>query len=136
MVREMCKSKIHRATVTDVNLNYVGSITIDHDLMDAADLLPYEKVQIANVSNGSRLETYVIPGDRGSGVIGINGAAARYAQVGDIIIILSYALMQDQEAREFEPKVVMVDQSNKIVRTDRAEQHGPWPPEPIIPRRH
>ena len=109
------KGKIHRATITQANLNYVGSVTIDEDLMDAAGLLEGEKVQIVNNNNGERLETYTIKGRRGSGEICLNGAAARKAAVGDIVIIIAYALMTPEEAREFKPKVVFVDEHNKIV---------------------
>jgi aspartate 1-decarboxylase len=115
--RFMMKSKIHRATVTQANLDYVGSITIDRDLMDAADLLANEKVQIVDNDNGNRFETYVIEGERGSGVIGLNGAAARLVYPGDTIIIISYADMEDAEAREWEPTVVFVDERNKKLRT-------------------
>lgn len=117
MRRTMMKSKIHRATVTQANLDYVGSITIDRDLMDAADLLPNEKVQIVDNDNGNRLETYVIEGERGSGVIGLNGAAARLVHPGDTVIIMSYADMEEAEAREHEPTVVFVDDANRPVRT-------------------
>jgi aspartate 1-decarboxylase len=121
MWRTMMKSKIHRATVTDANLNYVGSITIDRDLMDAADLLPNERVQVVNNNNGARLETYVIEGPRGSGIICMNGAAARLAQPGDILIIISYATMSDEEARRYSPRVVLVDANNRIVRVEAGE---------------
>lgn len=114
MQRFMCKSKIHRATVTDANLNYVGSITIDEDLMDAADLLPYEKVQIVNNNNGNRFETYIITGKRGSGTICLNGAAARLVQPGDIIIIIAYAQVDEKELPTFKPRIVLVDENNKI----------------------
>jgi len=115
MLRMMHKSKIHRATVTDANLNYLGSITIDEELMEAADILPNERVQVVNNNNGERLETYVIAGKRGSGVICLNGAAARKAQRGDTVIIISYALMDESETREVSPKVVLVDEDNQIV---------------------
>ncbi len=108
------KSKIHRAKLTEANLHYVGSITIDEDLMDAANLLDGEKVQVVNNNNGERLETYVIPGERGSGMICLNGAAARRAQVGDTVIIIAYALMSEEEARTFKPAIVFPDDSNKI----------------------
>ncbi|MCX7624684.1 MAG: aspartate 1-decarboxylase [Candidatus Sumerlaeaceae bacterium] len=121
MYRTMMKSKIHRATVTDANLNYVGSITIDRDLMDAADLLPNERVQVVNNNNGARLETYVIEGPRGSGMICMNGAAARLAQPGDILIIISYAMMTEEHARQYVPRVVHVDAQNRIVRVDQGE---------------
>jgi aspartate 1-decarboxylase len=117
MLRTMLTAKIHRATVTQADLNYVGSVTVDEDLLDAADLLPGEKVAIVDVTNGARLETYVIPGPRGSGVIGINGAAARLVHVGDLVILIAYGLMDDREAREREPKVVFVDAANRIVGT-------------------
>ncbi|GLZ15374.1 aspartate 1-decarboxylase [Actinomadura sp. NBRC 104425] len=115
MFRTMFKSKIHRATVTQADLHYVGSLTVDQDLMDAADLLPGEQVQVVDIDNGARLETYLIPGERGSGVIGINGAAARLVQPGDLVIIISYAAMTDEEARSFQPSVVHVDRDNKII---------------------
>lgn len=123
MLREMMKSKIHRATVTQADLDYVGSVTIDASLMDAADLLEGEKVAIVDVTNGARLETYVIPGERGSGVIGINGAAAHLVRPGDLVIIMSYALIDDAEARSLKPRVVHVDRKNRIVKlgSDAAE---------------
>ncbi|MFO7263464.1 MAG: aspartate 1-decarboxylase [Bacillaceae bacterium G1] len=124
MMREMMKSKIHRATVTEANLNYVGSITIDQDLMDAVDLLPNEKVQVVNNNNGARLETYVIPGPRGSGVICLNGAAARLVQPGDTVIIISYAWMSDEEARNYVPKVAIIGENNRIVELIGQETHG------------
>lgn len=114
MQRFMCKSKIHRATVTDANLNYVGSITIDEDLLEAADLLPYEKVQIVNNNNGNRFETYIITGKRGTGTICLNGAAARLVQPGDIIIIIAYAQVEEKELTAFKPKIVLVDEKNRI----------------------
>ena len=112
----MMHGKIHRATVTESNLNYVGSITIDADLLDAAGILPGEKVQIVNNNNGARLETYTIKGKRGSGEICLNGAAARCALQGDIVIIIAYAQMDEAEAKALEPKVVLVDGNNKIVK--------------------
>ncbi|WP_027001512.1 aspartate 1-decarboxylase [Hugenholtzia roseola] len=112
---EVFKSKIHRARVTQAELNYVGSITIDEDLMEAANLIANEKVQIVNNNNGERLETYVIRGERGSGVICLNGAAARKVQVGDVIIIISYAQMEFEAAKTFEPCIVFVDEHNRIV---------------------
>ncbi|GEM70148.1 aspartate 1-decarboxylase [Sphingobacterium mizutaii NBRC 14946 = DSM 11724] len=115
MMIEVMKSKIHRARVTQAELNYVGSITIDQDLMDAADIIANEKVQIVNNNNGARLETYVIPGERGTGTICLNGAAARLVQVGDIVIIISYALMEREEARSHKPLLVFPDEHNKIV---------------------
>lgn len=117
MIYTMMHGKIHRATVTEANLNYVGSITIDEDLLDAAGILPGEKVQIVNNNNGARLETYTIPGKRGSGVICLNGAAARCALEGDIVIIIAYAQMDEKEAKALEPKVVLVDKRNHIVKT-------------------
>ena len=118
------KSKIHRARVSEAALNYVGSVTIDEDLMDACGLVEYEKVQIANVDNGMRLETYVIAGERGSGMICLNGAAARYAAVGDKVIIMSYALMSPEEIKDNPPKVVFVDKQNHITRISHYEKHG------------
>ena len=116
MIYTMMHGKIHRATVTEANLNYVGSITIDEDLLDAAGILPGEKVQIVNNNNGARLETYTIPGKRSSGVICLNGAAARCALEGDIVIIIAYAQMDEKEAEALEPKVVLVDKQNHIVK--------------------
>ena len=113
MLITVCKSKIHRATITDASLDYVGSLTIDGDLMRRADLIPFERVQVANINNGERFETYVIEGDAGSGVIGLNGAAARKGQIGDIIIIIAYGQMDQAEAAQFKPAVVHVDQNNK-----------------------
>ena len=119
----MFKSKIHRATVTHADLHYVGSVTVDADLLDAADILPGELVSIVDITNGARLETYTIAGERGSGVIGINGAAAHLVGVGDLVILITYAQMTTEEAREFVPSVVHVDAGNKIVQlgTDPAE---------------
>src|SRR5215203_2026799 len=113
MMRNMFKSKIHRATVTQADLHYVGSVTIDEDLMEAADLLPGEQVAIVDITNGARLETYVIPGQRGSGVIGINGAAAHLVHPGDLVILISYAQMDDATARRYIPRVVHVDTGNR-----------------------
>ncbi|WP_414638282.1 aspartate 1-decarboxylase [Actinomycetospora sp.] len=115
MLRTMLKSKIHRATVTDANLHYVGSVTVDTDLMAAADLLPGEQVAIVDVTNGARLETYVISGDAGSGVIGINGAAAHLVHPGDLVILIAYGQMDDAEAREFAPRVVFVNDANQVL---------------------
>jgi len=112
--RLMCKSKIHVATVTGANLNYVGSITIDSSLMEAADILPYEKVQVVNNNNGSRLETYVIAGPAGEGDVCLNGAAARLVQPGDQVIIISYAGMTGEELKNFKPRVIFVDHLNRI----------------------
>ncbi len=117
MHRTMLKSKIHRATVTQADLHYVGSVTVDRDLMDAADLLPGEQVAIVDIDNGARLETYVIEGPRGSGVIGINGAAARLVAPGDLVILISYVQVSDAEARELVPTVVFVDAGNRIAGT-------------------
>lgn len=124
MYRTMMKSKIHRATVTEANLNYIGSITIDESLMEAADLLENEKVQIVNNNNGARLETYVIPGPRGSGVICLNGAAARLVQPGDNVIIISYAQMSVEELKTHKPTVVFVDENNRPVETASQELHA------------
>ena len=115
MLYTMFHGKIHRAVVTQARLDYMGSITIDEDLLEAAGILPGEKVQIVNNNNGERLETYTIAGKRGSGVICLNGAAARKAQVGDVVIIIAYGLMDAKEAKQNEPKVVMVDEHNRIV---------------------
>lgn len=125
MLRTMFKSKIHRATVTQAELHYVGSVTIDADLLDAADLLPGELVHIVDIDNGARLETYVIEGERGSGVIGINGAAAHLVHPGDLVIIISYAQVSDAEARSLRPRVVHVDAGNRIVSL------GADPSEPV-----
>jgi len=123
MMRIMMKSKIHRATVTQADLDYVGSVTLDAALMEAADLLEGEQVAIVDITNGARIETYVIPGERGSGVIGINGAAAHLVHPGDLVIIMSYAMVTDEEARALEPRVVHVDEKNRIVKlgNDAAE---------------
>jgi aspartate 1-decarboxylase len=115
--RTMMKSKIHRATVTQADLHYVGSVTVDEDLLDAADLLPGELVHVVDISNGARLETYTIAGPRGSGVLGINGAAARLVHPGDLVILIAYGQMSTEEARTFEPRVVFVDADNVIVGT-------------------
>lgn len=117
MLRTMCKGKIHRATVTQANLHYNGSITIDQDLLDAAGIYPYEQVQVVNINNGSRLETYTFPGARGSGVICLNGAAARLNNEGDLIIIINYGQFDDQEIRSLEPHLVFVDEQNHIKET-------------------
>jgi len=125
VMRIMMKSKIHRATVTQADLDYVGSVTLDAALMEAADLLEGEQVAIVDITNGARIETYVIPGERGSGVIGINGAAAHLVHPGDLVIIMSYALVTDAEARALEPKIVHVDEANRIVKL------GNDPAEPV-----
>ena len=124
MLLTMFKSKLHRATVTEANLNYVGSITIDKTLLDAANILPGEKVQIVNNNNGARLETYTIEGPKDSGVICLNGAAARLVQPGDTVIIIAYAQMDSEEAKNFKPAVVFVDDDNKIIETAEKEIHG------------
>lgn len=115
MIICMLKSKIHRATVTEANLNYVGSITIDEDLMDAVGIYENERVQIVNVNNGERFDTYVIKGERGKGDICLNGAAARLVHVGDKVIIMAYAYVDEKEAKEMKPKVILVDEENKIL---------------------
>lgn len=114
MLRMMLNSKIHRAVVTEADLNYVGSITIDQDLLDAVGMLPNEKVHIVNNNNGARFETYIIAGERGSGVICVNGAAARLVQRGDVVIILSYVYMMNDEAKEHQPKVAIMNENNSI----------------------
>ena len=113
MLIEMCKCKLHRDTITEANLEYEGSLTVDRDLMDAAGLLAYEKVAVVNCNNGSRLETYVIEGGRGTGVICLNGAAARLGARGDKVIIIAYAQMSPEEAAEFEPRLIFVDEDNR-----------------------
>lgn len=120
----MLKSKIHRAVVTQAELNYVGSVTIDEDLMDAAGLFEYERVHIVNVNSGSRIETYVIAGERGSGIICLNGAAARSGQKGDLVIIMAYANMTPEEIKAHRPKVVFVGDKNEIVQVADYEKHG------------
>jgi len=114
MLRTIYKSKIQGAMVTEANLEYVGSITIDEDLLDAADIIPNERVQVVNLNNGSRLETYVIPGRKGSGTICMNGGTARWAVVGDRILVISYAMMEAKDAVVFKPKVIFVNEKNKI----------------------
>jgi aspartate 1-decarboxylase len=115
MFLEMLQAKIHRAVVTDANLNYIGSITIDEALLNAAGILPNQKVQVVNINNGARFETYVILGGRNSGIITLNGAAARLVQPKDVIIIITYAWMDEQDAKDYQPKVVLVDQNNKMI---------------------
>ena len=117
MLRTMMKSKIHRATVTQADLHYVGSVTVDEDLLEAADLLPGELVHIVDVTNGARLETYTIAGERGSGVLGINGAAAHLVHPGDVVILIAYGQMETAEAKSFRPNVVFVDKDNRITGT-------------------
>jgi len=124
-MRTMMKSKIHRATVTQADLDYVGSVTLDSELMDAADLLEGEQVAIVDITNGARIETYVIPGPRGSGVIGINGAAAHLIHSGDLVIIISYATLADADARTLKPTIVHVDGQNRVVKL------GNDPAEPV-----
>ncbi|MBS5335824.1 MAG: aspartate 1-decarboxylase [Clostridiales bacterium] len=124
MLLDMLKGKIHRATVVQAELDYVGSITVDVDLLEAAGILEYEKVQIVDINNGMRFETYTIAGERGSGMICLNGAAARCVQKGDKIIIMCYAQLTPEEAKANKPKVVFVDDSNKIVRLTEYEKHG------------
>lgn len=124
MAITMLKGKIHRATVTQAALDYVGSITIDEDIMDAAHILEYERVEIADVDNGERLATYVIAGERGSGIICLNGAAARCVSVGDKVIIMAYATFEPDEAKENRPYVAFVDEDNKVTRVTRYEKHG------------
>ena len=121
MRRTMCKSKIHRATLTGANLNYVGSLTVDRDLMDAADMRPYEQVHVVNVNNGNRLVTYVIEGKRGSGTMQLNGAAARLGAPGDVVIVITYAEYEEKELTDFEPCVVFVDARNR--RVELPAQH-------------
>lgn len=116
MLRTFLKSKLHRVTITEAELHYQGSVTIDRDLMDAADLRAYEQVQIVNVNNGQRLETYVIEGERGSGVICLNGPAARRGQAGDVIMIMSYVVLSESELENYEPRTVFVDENNKITQ--------------------
>ncbi|MCL6626521.1 aspartate 1-decarboxylase [Alicyclobacillus shizuokensis] len=124
MFRTMMKSKIHRATITEANLNYVGSITIDRQLAEQADLLENEKVQVVNINNGARLDTYVIYGREGSGCIELNGAAARLGQKGDLVIIISYGVYSEQEVKAHQPTVILVDEHNRPLRklTERAGQ--------------
>ncbi len=117
MFRQMLKSKIHRATVTEANINYEGSITIDVDLMDAADILMNEKVLIVNLNNGSRVESYAIPGDRGSGAICLNGGAAKHGAPGDLLIIISFCVLDEDEVKTHSPKVIRVDSKNRILET-------------------
>jgi aspartate 1-decarboxylase len=124
MFRTMMKAKIHRATVTEANLNYVGSITIDEDLINLVDMYPNEKVQIVNNNNGARLETYIIPGPRGSGVICLNGAAARLVQTGDTVIIISYAMMTEEEAKKHQPTIAIMGENNKVAQLLKEEIHS------------
>jgi len=129
MLRTMMRAKLHGATVTAANLHYMGSITLDSELMEKLDILPNEKVHVLNMNNGTRLETYVIPGAKGSGVVGLNGAAARLGQPGDKVLIVTYALMSDEEARSHRPKVALLDEGNRIVEIRQdAEAAVPWIP--------
>lgn len=121
MFRTMMNGKIHRARVTEANLNYVGSITIDEDLLDAVGMVANEKVQIVNNNNGARLETYIIPGERGSGVVCLNGAAARLVQEGDVVIIISYVIVPEEKVASHKPKVAIMDENNQIVELIHAE---------------
>lgn len=118
MRRELCKSKIHGATITEANLYYEGSLTLDTDLMRAADLVPYERIQVVNLNNGSRLETYVLPGEAGAGDVALNGAAARLGAVGDRVILISYSHYDESEVAAHEPRVVFVDDKNRMVTRD------------------
>lgn len=118
MYREMYKSKIHRATVTNANLNYVGSITVDEQLMIKGNIIENEKVQVVNINNGNRFETYVIKGEKGSGIVCLNGAAARLVQIDDKVIIISYGLFEEKELKDFTPSIVLVDDHNKIIDKD------------------
>jgi aspartate 1-decarboxylase len=127
MLRHMFFAKIHRATITQADLDYVGSITIDVDLLEAAGILPHEKVDIYNITNGNRIATYTIPGERGSGVIGTNGAAAHRVGVGDMVIICAYGWCTDAEAAAIEPTVVLVDDRNRITEVRRGVVAGPVP---------
>lgn len=115
MYRQVLKAKIHRASVTDSRVDYEGSITVDEDLLKAADIVPWEKVLIANLNNGSRIESYAIPGEAGSGVICMNGGAAKYAQKGDLVILMSFAVLTDEEIERHQPKIVYVDKQNRIL---------------------
>src|SRR6478609_8671742 len=124
MFRTMMKAKIHRATVTEANLNYIGSITIDEDLIELVDMYPNEKVQIVNNNNGARLETYIIAGPRGTGVVCLNGAAARLVQEGDTVIIMTYAMMTDEEAKKHQPTVAIMGTNNKVAQLLKAEEHS------------
>jgi len=128
MMITMFKSKIHRATVTEADLNYVGSLTLDQELMEAADLRPYEQVQVLNVNNAQRFETYLITGERGSGMVCLNGAAARLGQPGDVVIIISYAQMTPEEADEFSPVSVLVDEQNRMVRREELDPNASYFP--------
>lgn len=134
MMRTMMKSKIHRATVTHADLHYVGSVTVDRDLMEAADLLEGEQVCIVDITNGARLETYVITGEAGSGVIGINGAAAHLVDPGHLVILIAYGVMNEQEIKEYQPRVVFVDEKNKPVELGSDPAYAPPGSGLITPR--
>lgn len=123
MQRHLMKSKIHRATITSADLHYEGSLTLDEDLMDAADLVEWEEIQVVNVNNGARFSTYIIPGPRGSGVVQLNGAAARLGMAGDLVILISYGVFADEELARFRPTVVFVDADNRIVRPPLRAEH-------------
>ena len=131
MLRAMCKGKIHRATVTEADPNYVGSLTVDTDLLELSDILPYEEVHVLNVTNGQRMVTYAMAGERGSGVMCLNGAAARHGMPGDIIIVIAYGYFEDAAARALEPKIVIVDAQNRALQTlpvettEEMQQHAP-----------
>lgn len=124
MILTMFKSKIHRATVTEANLNYVGSVTVDIELLKAGNILVGEKVQIVNLNNGERFETYTIPGEAGSGTLCLNGAAARLVQPGDKVILITYAQMTEEEAKNFKPVIIMVDDNNQVLNVKHEEIHG------------
>ncbi len=124
MTIEMLKAKLHRVTVTQADLNYIGSVTVDAALLEAAGILEYEKVQVVDIDNGSRLETYTIAGERGSGILCLNGAAARCVSVGDKVIVMAFARMTPEEARTHQPTVVFVDDSNHVMRVTAYEKHG------------
>lgn len=128
MLRPFCRCKIHRATITDANLNYVGSLTVDTDLMDAAGLLPYEQIAVVNIANGARFETYVIPGEAGSGIIALNGAAARLGHPGDLVIIIAYCMLNETELADFRPTLVHVDTANRVSGIDRPRVLPPEEP--------
>ncbi len=129
MLRAFCRAKLHRVTITDANLQYVGSLTVDRELLDAAGLLPYEQVQVVNVNNGARLETYLIPGEAGSGVVCLNGAAARLGAPGDVAIVIAYAWLDERELADFRPRLVQVDAANRVTRV---ETPAVLPPEPVM----
>lgn len=135
MLRTILNGKIHRATVTGADLDYIGSITIDEDLLRAADMLPFERVQVADVTNGARLETYIIAGEPGSGVVQLNGAAAHLVNVGDLVIIMAYAQVEDAEARGWQPKVVLVDEHNAITHQYDLPKNGGRPEAEPAPTR-